>query len=62
EQSVSIAKYQVQGDKLHWWKLSEKAIERIDKKLGHEYTATDLGGEILSAGEADWEKTVLTRI
>ena len=62
EQSVSIAKYQVQGDKLHWWKLSEKAIERIDKKLGHEYTATDLRGEILSAGETDWEKTILTRV
>ena len=62
DQSVSIVKYQVEGEKLHWWKLSEKAMERMDKKLGQEYTATDLRGEILSAGEADWEKTTLTRV
>ena len=62
DQSVSIVKYQVEGEKLHWWKLSEKAIERIDNKLGHEYTATELRAQIQSASEADWEKTTLTRV
>ena len=62
DQSVSIVKYQVEGEKLHWWKLSEKAIDRMDKKLGQEYTAAELRAEILSTGEADWGKATLTRI
>ena len=57
-----IIKYQVEGDTLHWWKLSETTKERIDKKLGEEYTPAELRREILACSGDDWEKVTLTRI
>ena len=62
EQANVIVKYKVQNDRLSWWSLSEKTKERIDEKLGDEYTPADLRREILACSGDDWEKVTLTRI